>query len=149
MTDWTTDRATYTSDPFYLRRDVLNPIQEDIEEGGGGGTGTGGRTVTFSQAAGGPAITGGSPKFIAPFAADIQTIRLAVVGGPAGSPLTVEFLNNAVVYAVLQIDDGSEATVSSTSGLPSVVAGDELTVDATDVGSGVPAQGITAQVDLG
>jgi len=148
-TDWINDRSTQLTDPFILRRDGLTVLEAEIAAGGGGGTGVGGRTVTFSQAAGAPSILGGSPKFIVPFDASVTLIALAVVGGPEGGPLTVQFLKNDVVYATLQIEDGDDTTQTLNAGLPTVTAGDELTVNATEVGDGVPAQGITAQANLG
>lgn len=148
MPDWLQNTADLTS-PFILRRDALNVLDDEIAAGGGGGTGTGGRTVAFSQAAGSAAIIGGSPKFIVPFAADILSLYLSVVSGPSGGPLTVEFAKNGVVYATLQVQDGDDTTATSTTGLPSVVEGDELTVASTEVGSSIAAQGITAIVNLG
>jgi hypothetical protein len=79
----------------------------------------------------------------------ITSVYLAVVGGPSGSPLTVQFLKNGTVFATLQVLTDTTTTASSTSGLPSVVLGDELTVNATEVGVGVAAQGITAIMNLG
>jgi len=148
MPDWTLDRTTDLTDPFILRRQGLNVLDAQIAAGGGG-TGTGGRTVTFSQPAGAPAITGGSPKFIVPFAANVLNLVLAVVGAPSGTPLTVQFLKNSVVYATLQVLTDTTTTATLSTGLPSVVLGDELTVNATDVGDSVAAQGVTAMINLG
>jgi hypothetical protein len=114
-----------------------------------GGTGVGGRTATFSQPAGVPAKTGGSPKFVVPFDASVVQIALATVSAPAGAPLTTQFLKNGVVFSTLQIADGTTITQTQTTGLPVVLAGDELTVNATEVGIGVAAQGVTAQMELG
>lgn len=131
-------------------------VQAAIEEvaseagtgGGGGGVATGAR-LTFSQASGAPAIVVGSPK--SPplwFAGTVTRVGLSVVSAPEGGPLTVQFLKNGVLFTTLQIVDGSTTTTTSTDGLPSAAVNDEFTVNATEVGSGVAAQGITAFVEV-
>jgi hypothetical protein len=143
VSDWIDDRVTDLTNPFILRRDGLDVITV------GGGSGTGGRTVTFSQAAGAPAIIGGSPKFIAPFSGTISRVTLSVVSGPQGSSLTVQLLKNAVVFSTLQVFDGTTTTQIITDGLPVIAANDELTVNAVTVGSNVAAQGVTVTMELG
>lgn len=107
------------------------------------------RSITFSQAAGAPAITGGSPKFRVGAAGSIAQVALLVTSAPVGGPLTVQYLRNGVVFATLQVPDGSTTTVTSSDGLPTLTAGDELSVSATEVGTGTPAQGVTAQMVRG
>jgi hypothetical protein len=46
----------------------------------------------------------------------------------------------------LQIAENVTTTATTTGALPSLVVGDEVTVNAVEVGPSVPAQGITAMV---
>jgi hypothetical protein len=104
------------------------------------------RNITFSQAAGAPSITGGSPKFIVPADAQVVALYLSTVSAAVGSALTVRFLLNGSIFATLQIAENVTTTATTTGVLPSLVVGDELTVNAVEVGPSVPAQGITAMV---
>lgn len=107
------------------------------------------RTITFSQAAGAPGIIGGSPKFIASFASTVVRVTLSVTTAPSGGPLNVTYSRNGVVFATLQIADGSTTSVTYAGGdLPAVALNDELTVNAVAIGTTVAAQGVTASVEL-
>jgi hypothetical protein len=58
-TRWVADRQTDTTDPFHLRREVLDPIQDDIGTGGGGGSLTAQTVGDISPAATKAQTTGG------------------------------------------------------------------------------------------
>ena len=107
-----------------------------------------GRTAVFSQASAVGAVTGISGSYIVTQPGTIGLITLSAVSAPSGSAINVQFLKNGVVFATLQINDGSTTTATSTIGLPSVVPGDALQVNAVTVGTSLAAQGISAQVDI-
>lgn len=141
--DWLAD-PTDVSDPFILKRDVLESLEDDIGSGGSFN-----RTIYFSQAGGAPSTATASPPVPAPFDGAVTKIKLATSSSPVGSPLTIQFLDNGVVFATLQIPDGGTGLVSYAGGdLPTVHEDDLLTVNATQVGASVAVQGLVAVMEM-
>lgn len=98
---------------------------------------------TFSQPSGAYSVTGLSAPFLLLRDGTCQEAWLAVASAPVGGPVTVQFLLNDVVIATLQILSGTTDTVSTTLS-QAVSAGDELRVNASEVGTTTAAMGVLA-----
>jgi hypothetical protein len=136
--DWAADRTTDSSDPFSLRREVLNPIGTDIAAGG-----LATASITFSQTTGAIGVSGVWTNRLTP--RTITFISLSAITAPAGGNYVVTFKRNGTVFATLTMPAGSVADVTSTVSV-ALATGDKVSVETTSVGA-TPPTGCVAKLE--
>ena len=129
--DWVADRTTDSSDPFLLRREVLEAMESDI------GSGAGLDSQTFSQS--GRAIIDLSGPWRFKQDSLIVQIDLESRAGPLGGPFTVQYLLDGMVFATMILEAGITSTdpLALTHTAPS---GAVLQVRSTSVGTSAEAE---------
>jgi hypothetical protein len=136
--DWVADRSTET-DPFHLRRDVIEPLETDIAAGAAATA-----SITFSQITGAVGVSGAWTNRVTQ--RTITFVSLSVVTAGASGNYVVTFKRNGVVFQTRTIVAGS--TTDVTASVTSTLAiGDKVSVETTSVG-GTPPTGCVAKLEL-
>lgn len=102
--------------------------------------------IIFSAAS---AVIGASPALRASFNGVYDFARLACVGAPSGSDLSVSVRVNEHVIATLVVDEGTTTEAILTDANVSVTPGDDVDVYTNSAGSDTPATSVILQLDGG
>lgn len=146
------------------------PATDPWQDGAGGGTPTSaarfntreallaayadqqsGQVQTFGKV-GTLVVEAGSGKFIFPVAATVVSVRAAVGTAPTGASVLVDVNKNGTTIFTTQANRPAVAagqTISAAPAVPNVTsmaAGDALTVDIDQIGSGTPGSDLTVMI---
>lgn len=92
------------------------------------------------------AVVESSGKWIAPGPGTLEHVSLSCVGAPVGSALTVQWRKNGSVVATCSIPAGTASTDRQTLASVAFVAGDEIDVNVTSIGSTTAATKFVTQL---